>query len=663
MLKKTKGGFKMKINQLGVEKAICFAVKELEKYVGLMDNSEEIKVLNGDLLKNECLNVGICEEFKKMLPDVPDTELDDAIYISVKAGKGIITGTNPRSVLIAVYRFLRELGVKFIRPGTDNEIIPECKVRQRSVSVCEKASYRHREVCIEGSCSYEHVSDLIDWLPKISMNGYYIQFMKPYGFFNLWYNHPDNPYIEPETKTDEELAEIHKKLVDEMDERGLLHFAVGHTWNSEPLGIETTYWDQAPEPPSPEIRKYLAEIDGKRDWYHGVPLNTNLCYSNPEVKELMANAVVDYIKKNPTVKYIVFWLADDFGNRCECSECKKSTFSDIYVSLLNYVDEKLTQLDMDTKIVFSIKHNPPLTERFKKNDRIVLMFCPIFRDFSDTFPVEIDENYDLSFPDLDDNERNLPEILKPINKNVAELKRWTDIYDGDSQIYDYQLMWFHQKDPGYMMVSENLSKDMKALKTIGLNGINSCQCQRVFFPTGLPMISMAETLWNRDADFENIKNEYMTAAFGKDGLKLAELLNVISQRDLIKMTAGIDSVNWAKYAGEKTQKLLIPVYDAIEKIKVLIDKNAKDKTLPEAVQRSWYYLTFYPEFAKFYADAWMASYGENDPEKALEITKEFMDWMGKNDIHLHRALDGYRMSRIFRVNFETRRNAVTADAE
>ena len=652
----------IKINKVGTDRTIEFAVKELEKYLRLMNSSENIEILS-KTPSEEFLNVGICEDFDELLPEVPVKELDDAIYIDAKDGKGIITGTNPRSVLIAVYRLLKELGVKFIRPGTDNEIIPKCDITKETVSVCEKASYRHREVCIEGSCSYQHVSDMIDWLPKIAMNGYYIQFMKPYGFFNLWYEHTDNPYREPEPKTPEELDKIHKSIVDEMAERGLIHIAVGHTWNSEPIGIETTFWDKAPEPPAPEIRKYLAEINGVRDWYHGVPINTNLCYTNPEVKELMANAVVKYVKNNPTVKYIVFWLADAYGNSCECSECKKSTFADIYVSLLNYVDEKLTENNIDIKIIYSPRVKLPLKERFKNKDRFVLMLCPILRDFSDTYPLEIDDNYDLEIPYFPDNEKNLDKIFHPVCRNVARLKKWQGIFDGDSQVFDYHLMWFHQKDPGYMMVSENLNKDMKALKAIGLNGMNSCQNQRVFFPTALPMVSMAETLWNRDKEFEDIKKEYFTSAFGKDGIKLAELLNTISQRDFITWSVSLDSANWEKFAGEETKKLLIPVYEAISELQDLVDKNASDKTLPEAVQRSWYYLTFYPRYAQYWADLWKASYCENDKEKAYDLTWECVDYLMKNAVPLDRVMDDYRMPRIVRVVFEKRKSATTADAE
>ena len=57
------------------------------------------------------------------LAPVTDPELDDAISIRVTEGVGFIAGTNPRAVLLGVYRFLRALGCRFIRPKTEGEII------------------------------------------------------------------------------------------------------------------------------------------------------------------------------------------------------------------------------------------------------------------------------------------------------------------------------------------------------------------------------------------------------------------------------------------------------------------------------------------------------------------------------------------------------------
>ena len=55
--------------------------------------------------------------------------------------------------------------------------------------------------------------------------------------------------------------------------------------------------------------RYLAEVRGKRDFWKGVALNTNLCYSNPEVRRIIVEAVVAYAREHPAIDYIHFWLA------------------------------------------------------------------------------------------------------------------------------------------------------------------------------------------------------------------------------------------------------------------------------------------------------------------------------------------------------------------
>src|SRR5690606_36931864 len=80
--------------------------------------------------------------------EVPDPALDDAIAIDVHAGGGIIAGANPRSVLLGVYRFLTEVGCRWVRPGAEGEIIPRRDVAALSAKLQEKPSYRHRGICI-----------------------------------------------------------------------------------------------------------------------------------------------------------------------------------------------------------------------------------------------------------------------------------------------------------------------------------------------------------------------------------------------------------------------------------------------------------------------------------------------------------------------------------
>ncbi|MFI2777730.1 hypothetical protein, partial [Escherichia coli] len=77
-------------------------------------------------------------------------------------------------------------------PGRKNEILPDLNFSyftESNISIDEKASFKHRGVCIEGADSFENVCDFIDWLPKIGMNSFFIQFENPYSFLKRWYEH------------------------------------------------------------------------------------------------------------------------------------------------------------------------------------------------------------------------------------------------------------------------------------------------------------------------------------------------------------------------------------------------------------------------------------------------------------------------------------------
>ena len=174
---------------------VSFAVDELYDYLKKIDHTLFVDVRSYsayDEAIERVIWVGESDAFADKLLPVDDKKLDDSIYINVKNMAGIITGCNPRAVLIAVYRFLRELGVAWVRPTDDGEIIPEYRITSLNVEVQEKASYRHRAICIEGDVSYEHVLNMIKWIPRVGMSGYFFQFFIPFRFMDRWYTHYDN---------------------------------------------------------------------------------------------------------------------------------------------------------------------------------------------------------------------------------------------------------------------------------------------------------------------------------------------------------------------------------------------------------------------------------------------------------------------------------------
>ena len=186
---------KISILKIGNHRTISFAASELSRLLKTMDNTVCIDIRRYESYDSEiknCIWIGMDGTIAE--------SIDDTISIKVKNGAGIITGSNECSVLIGVYRFMYELGCRFLRPGMDGEKIPTKKLSPNvlNVEVQETAFYRHRAVCIEGSVSYEHVYNMIDWLPKVGMSGYFVQFFTPTSFFERYYRRFYNDSAEPD---------------------------------------------------------------------------------------------------------------------------------------------------------------------------------------------------------------------------------------------------------------------------------------------------------------------------------------------------------------------------------------------------------------------------------------------------------------------------------
>lgn len=480
---------------------IGFAKEELAKY---------LKKLNVEADISLCL----FEDLKIIDKKVIDSTYDDAIEISVKNCCGYIAGSNDRSVLIGVYRLLHEWGIRWIRPGKNGTFIPD-KASACDVMIHEAADRRHRTMCIEGAVSIENVLDMIEWLPKVGMNGYYIQFDDAFIFFDRWYGHRKNPFKEPEVFTEEMAAEYVKIMTREIKKRGLLLQRMGHGWTCEPFGVKNNGWDPVdPDTIPQEYKDLCAMVGGKRYVYNDSPVATQLCYSNPYVIEKMTNAVIEYVEKNPESDVIHFWLGDFPNNTCECPECTKYHYSDYYVNMVNIITREFNKRGIKNKVVFTVsgnKTNPPIHEKIEFSDNIIMMFAPISRTFGVSFPNEFKIK---TVPKYKINAYSMP---RSVDENLSSLYVWEQFCpNGDVVDFDYHLMWDHILDAGGECIAKVLHQDIKNFTGLGINGLISCQLQRNAFPTSIAMTTMAKTLWNVNTDFNEVKKELYTACFGAE---------------------------------------------------------------------------------------------------------------------------------------------------
>lgn len=437
---------------------------------------------------------------------------EEHFVIDIKGGVGKITANRPRALLLGVYDFLRRCGCRFLRPGEQGELIPKKRLEDLTVQADVIPSNRHRGITIEGAVSLKNVLDIVEWAPKVGFNSYFLQFRTAFEFFDRWYSHARNNVIAPEPFTGEDSEVFVRKIVEAIKERDMIYHAVGHGWTVACLGLEgSNGWKVAEENLTPQQRGALALVNGKRGFFGGIPLNTHLCYSSPEVRERMTEEVVSYASSHPEIDILHFWLADNYNNVCECENCAKKCLADWYVMMLNEIDRRFTEKGIRTKICFLVYLDlywPPKTERIYNEDRFVMMFAPIFRSYTKPFganeafrPLEYIKNK-IDYPNT-------------AGTYTYFLSEWKKIFHGDCFDFDYHLMWDINRDFGGETLAEVLYRDIRSLPKLGMNGFLSCQLQRAFYPNGFAFYLMGRALFDGEADYFSLREEYYEAAFGE----------------------------------------------------------------------------------------------------------------------------------------------------
>lgn len=518
-----------------------FFKEETKNYIFL---KKEVQYYFNKIFQIETTETTNINEAQLILTLTPDHKKNDHIDLTLSQGKAVISGNSKIALHIAFYRFLFEFGARFLRPNRQNEILPRLTLKSfqdKTLDLHETASYQHRGTCIEGADSFENVLDFIDWLPKIGLNSFFIQFENPYSFLEKWYTHFNNNYAE-KVEFSEEMAEKMSAQIDEaMASRGVLHHRVGHGWTSETLGYSSKFgWDQA-EPLREELKPLVAEVKGKRELFHGAPLITNLDYSNPEVIEKMSDLVLNYAKKHPEVNLLHFWLSDATNNVCECENCQGHTLSDQYVKILNRIDEKLTHANLSTQICFLLYNElifAPEIEKIKNPKRFTLMFAPITRTFEKSYA---EVNYQQDIPEPPKFLRNHYKFPTTLEENLTHLFAWQKVFNGDSFVYDYHLGRAHYGDFGYMAISQIMHRDCQYLEKIHLDGMIACQELRSGFPHNFPTYVMAKTLWDKNVSYEDLKASYFSALYGEKWTIAVKYLENLSKFSSCDYVLGIES--------------------------------------------------------------------------------------------------------------------------
>lgn len=551
------------ISKLISNSVIDFAAEELKKYLRMMmPDSGDVKIVYAPDA-TDGFRLGLMQDFGLDVSDAEDVELDDIIYIDCNENGGIVAGDNPRSVLLAVYEYLRQNGCRWLYPGVDGEYIPMKDIIP--VKYRHKPSCRYRGQCNEGAENQQCMMEAIDFAPKLGMNVFMLEFKIPTAYYDLYYEHlynEENRVAEPVTMT--QILQWKRMCETEIAKRGLQFHDIGHGWTVDPFGIDSSLRDPNIDHDAgitDEQRQYLALVDGERKIKRNRPCYTQFCMGNGKARGIVAKYVADYAENHSNVDYLHVWLGDSVNSQCECDLCRKKTPSDWYMILLNEIDEQLTRKKLATRIVFICYIDTiwaPLEEKLKNSSRFTMLFAPISRRYTSSVSEK-----SLGI-ELRPYTRNTLVMPRSLAENLAYYDEWRKIYNGSSIAYEYHF-WRHQYfDFSGITLARRVNEDVKGYKRRGINGIIEDGSQRSFFPNGFAFYAYARTLFDISIGIDTLKEDYFSHIYGKDWRSFADYLEKLGDLFGFAYLEGEEStdLNRSPYYSPKRAEII----SGIEKI-------------------------------------------------------------------------------------------------
>lgn len=622
----------LQIKKIRADHTIDFAAEELKKYLRMMmPEVSEIDICFEPEAKDG-FRLGLFEDFG--LPyEAEDPLLDDIVHVDTDEEGGILAGSNPRSVLFAVYRLLKQNGCRFLFPGMDGEYIPRKKILPTVYH--KQADHRFRGYTTEGDPSLEQVLDYIDYHAKQELNMYSVAGI--YSYHRRYYLHRYNEKNRPPEPIDYRSVEQWKGLCEaELNKRGIMIQDASHGWHMEAIGLDDKdrylYREGKKQFPE-ELVPYLAMLNGKRQLNHNDPYMTGLCLSQKEIRTKLARFVANHAEKHKQYITVAVPRQDESHNYCECEACKKLRPSDWIVMISNELDEILTERGIDTKIILSGYVDcmfAPVQERIKNPKRFLLQYTPISRSYTSSI------TEDTLIPEAQPFIYNGWKAPKRIEEYVALFKEWQKVVPCTCFGYEYHY-WVHQyRDPGMMKMSRRIYEDIYSLKLLGINGCKEDGSNRSFFPNGFHSYIYSETLLNRDCDYNEVLADYFYHVYGEDWKLAQNYLERVSEAFDHRYMCGELGVQNAPFYNPSHVTDLNEVKELAAQARELAGSHMAMPTRPQTV--SWRLLLRHAEYCEGLAEV-MIEKCLGHERYANELWLSFLERFGKYDFELERYFD------------------------
>jgi hypothetical protein len=481
-----------------------FAAQELSKYLGMIFSGIYVQIAaDNEAYTGNVILIGGPERNSAVAAYISEEAFDaqvpgpEGIFIKaygsdtlVLAGSSKNVNELERGTLYAAYELLeRYLGCSlaaFVNPDiAGGEYIPELneadlsgieyiKAAADNVYRAAIAEYHGRKV--------ENVLNLsfIDWLAKNRYNRI-LTWMKIYERYK-------------------ELG-----LIEEIERRGIM-ISAGHH-DAIPTFLPqkgNQYFPEHYYETHPEYYK-LTE-DGNRFEIVDHFGNWPLCSRNPEVSQVLADNIIEWIGQNPTVDTIALWALDGKNPTCCCPECSKFTEIENYVFVQNEVAKRIGEKYPHIKID-------------------MLAYSTLF-DCPDNLTLE---------PNLFIDEAVTSAVLRlrkignadgsglngtPYEENLLKWKK-----SGASVVYYQYYMGTHSSRQRYLPAADELESHWKRYMEVGISGSGTQIEYWNFWNNIFNFYCFARTGYNTEFSMErNLK--LFTKIFGEGAPYLAEIIRI-----------------------------------------------------------------------------------------------------------------------------------------
>jgi hypothetical protein len=226
-----------------------------------------------------------------------------------------------------------------------------------------------------------------------------------------------------------------------------------------------------------------------------------------------------------------------------------------------------------------------------------------------------------------------------VDEYLLHAEKWQECGRCPSLVYEYHFWLPQYRDPGMMEFSKVIHNDVRGYKANGFGGLIEDGSQRSYFPNGFNYYVYAATLFDTNVDYEALKRDYFTHAYGEIADDVIEYLAAITKAfdiNYLMIRAASSSTFKPNFYRPEHVPSLQSVHDITAKIAPVLEahKNMPYRAQTVAVRLLQKHL----EYCNGLADIWVLKAQGKDQE-AIAAYKAFLESFGKYEVEIQTYFD------------------------